>query len=456
MKQLIVLILGFVTFLGEVSASTAAACTDMSDEKLLELLTDTENRLNCKASLSIGAACAGIVGTSGAAAVLAKQIVEKRQAVQFSKLLNDLAGKSTDIEALKYQQRQIAASGDLSLATNSSGDAKIKLKITAIEEQIENLTKNLQTQFDDYSKNANFVKNISSENNKNLLALLEKNVASVQRFNPAGAKNYHKLVDQLVKTIESKALMAATSSSSAATAKSGALKTAAALSKKVLGSRLYQFLSGATFSGATLFFYSSNAACSSDTRLKYVTYDDDCQPVVEVSQNVIDFLTADPATQLSHLRQNKKACDFYLSLATKIKAEDSASESAIKKVQNLSCGDSINFQIVQDRSVTNLSLKFDAEVAKTLRDEDKNERLNFGSNGVVTQFCENNRCNYLQKGASLQAAEKILSRLQNVKYAASEAFKCCSDKAYNCPIQDSIAAGRESGSRPVKKENIAK
>lgn len=456
MKLLIILILVFTLPFGRKShANTAFACTDMSDEKLLELLTDTENRLNCKSSLSIGAVCAGIVGGSGAAAALAKQTLEKRQAVQFSKLLNDLADKSTDIEALKYQQRQIAATGDLSLATNSSGDAKIKLKITAIEEQIEDLAKKIQKQFSDQAKNSNFIKNISSENNKNLLSLLEKNVASVQRFNPASAKNYHKLVDQLIKAIESKAFALAANSPPVATVKSGALRTATAIGKKVLGSRLYQFLSGATFSGATLFFYSSNAACSSDPRLKYITYNDDCQPVVEVSQNVIDFLTTDPATQLSQLRKNKKACDFYLSLAAKIKTEDFASESAIKKVQNLSCGDSISFQIVQEKSVANLSLKFDAEVAKTLRDEDKSERLNFGSDGVVTQFCENNRCNYLQKGASLQAAEKILGRLQNVKYAASEAFKCCSDKSYNCPIR-ATTSGPDPRSPPDEKVNISR
>lgn len=451
MKVLFVLIVSFALLFSRDSfAAATLACTDMSDEKILELLSETENRLNCKASLSIGAACAGIVGTSGAAAVLAKQVIEKRQAVQFSGLLNELADKSGDIEALKYQQRQIAATGDLSLATNSSGDAKIKVKITAIEEQIEELTKKIQKQFDAQSKNANFFKNVSSEKNKNLLALLEKNVAHIHRFNPSGAKNYHRLVDQLIKAIESKTFLVANSSLPGTPAKTGALKAATAVGKNILGSRLYQFLSGATFTGASLFLYSSNAACSSDTRLKYITYNDDCQPVVEVSQNVIEFLTTDPATQLSHLRKNKNACEFYLSLATKIKTEDYASESAIKKVKNLSCGNSISFQIVEEKSVANLSLKFDAEVAKSLRNVDQNERLNFGAGGVVTQFCENNRCDYLQKGASLQAAEKILGRLQNVKYAASEAYKCCSDSTYICPITETKSGSETQPSRSEK------
>ena len=441
-KFIVFLVIAFLHLPFGYGAPAASSCQNMSDDELLELLTETESRLECKASLSLGAACAGIAAGSGAGTVLAKRMLEKRQALQFSTLLESLSSKSTEIEALKYQQRTIAASGDLSLATNSSGDAKIKQRIAVIESEMKTLTEKIQAHFERHRGNPDFIKNITNEKNKNLLLMLEKNVANVQRLNPNGAKEYHRLVDQFITSVDG---AKSGSTAKAASARAGSLRSAAAIGRGVLGSRLFQFLGGASLTGATLLLHSNNVACSSDTRLKYITYNDDCQPVIEVSQNVLDFLDSDPATQLSQLRTNRQACDFYRSLAVKIKKEDESSEAAISKTQYLTCGEEISFQIAHEKSVSSYVLKFDPAVVKSLRDYDRNEDLNFSNDGVLTQFCENKRCNYLQKGASVGAAEKILDRLDGVKYAASEAFKCCQDRQYNCPISFKSAPPLKNG-----------
>lgn len=422
----------------------------MDEEKILQALTDTQNRLTCKSSLTFGAACAGVVAGSGAGAVLAGQVLEKRKALNISKMITTLADTSTEIEALKYQQKQIASTGNLDLATNTGGDAKIKTRIAALESKMEELAKKINVEMSGTDK-SKISKYLTSDKLKFSLNTLEKNVASVQRYNPKGAKAYHQLTNDLVLAVEK---MVTSNQSQKIVeeqiAKKLTLRAAVSKTGKLLGSRLFQFLGGATFTGASLFVHSKNVACSSDTRFKYLTYDDDCNAVVEVSPNVVDFLMEDPVTQMDYLRKYPDACEFYISLATKVRLDDQSSEKALARVQNLSCGPStVSFQVVDPSNISNIELKYDEKGIRKLSDYDKSEYLNFNADNTLSQYCEKLKCTSLQKGTSAKLAEKAINRFQNIKYAAAEAFKCCNESEYSCPINSVSKSGKEvSPSKP--------
>lgn len=426
----------FIVFmsLGSCYAAGSLPCRDMSDEKLLETLSETEARITCKSSLSIGALCSGIGGASAfSATVLAQSVQEKLANKVIQAELLKIANITTEIEALKYQQQQIVKTGDLSQATNSSGDADIKRKIPELEKKITESFKKLEklkktpAQFAQ-ALNAMNKKMIDVEQSKFILRSIQK-LRDIAEYNGREAREIHLLAQKLFNPLQEALSEAGKVSGAArgATVAGGvALRTSTQIGKKILGSRFLAFLGGATFSGLTLGLYTSSIACESDTSLQYITYDDECKPQIEISENVINFLTASVPDQLSALRKDARVCDFYLTLAQKLRLDDKPAEAVLSKISNLSCGQNVSFQIDDGKKVSSYQISAKGGQAQSLKSENPDWRLGFNSDGAASQYCEGGRdCEAFQSGASRKVGEKVITLISQLRLASSEAVACC-------------------------------
>ena len=423
----------FIVFLYLCSGYAAGSlpCRDMSDEKLLETLSETEARISCKSSLGMGAICSGIGGASAFSATVLAQSVKEKMANKFiqNELLK-IANFTTEIEALKYQQQAIVKTGDLSQATNSSGDADIKRKIPEIEKKIIESFKKLEKLNKTPSQLAQALnkKMIGIEQSKFILKSIEK-LSAVAQYNAREAREIHLLAQKLYSPLQ-EALSQVSKGSGAARGAAltggAALRASTQIGKKILGSRFLAFLGGATFSGLTLGFYSSSLACQSDTSLQYITYDEECKPQIEISENVISFLTASVPDQLTALRKDARVCDFYLTLAQKLRLDDKPAEAVLSKISNLSCGQNVSFQIDDGNKVSSYQISAKDGQAQSLKSENPNWRLGFNSDGAASQYCEAGRdCEAFQSGASRKLGEKVINVVSQLRLASSEAVTCC-------------------------------
>ena len=416
-------------------AAGSFVCRNMSDEKLLELLSDVESRLACKSSLSMGAICSGVGGTSAfAATALANAVKQKLANKVIQAELLSISNMATEIEALKYQQVKIVNTGDLSQATNSSGDAEIKKKIPEIEKKISESFKKIEKLKQTPAQialalNAMTKKALGEEQSKFILKTLEK-LRDVAEYNPRGAGEIHILAQKLfnpLKTVISSAAQATgIAGGRLAIAGGAALRSSAQAGKKIFGSRFVAFLGGAAFTGVTLGLYTPSIACQSDLSLQYLTYDEDCKPQVEISENVINFLTASVPDQLLALKSDQRVCDFYFNLAEKIRLQDQPAESTLAQIRNLSCGNTISFETDNGKRVSSYQILAKDGLTKALKGENPDLRLGFSGDGAVSQYCEgSSSCESFQSGASRKVAEKVISTVSSLRLAVSEASACC-------------------------------
>ena len=446
----------------EVPQQKTFPCQTSSDERLLTDLTETQQRLSCKASLGIGAACAGIAAGVGASAVTAKIVASKLEQKSIATLLSKAATLQVKISSssagVQYYAKN-ANQNDSDIKSTYNKHSGLIDESKKAEQELAEVMKQLAAKdpkkivetLKVYETSGSKLPNTSTyaRSVEETLDLLRK--LALQTYG-SNANDSAKIAQTITDSIAA-AKEAAYSASrkvgqavAAQVAERASLRFSLEVGKRVLGSRFFAFLGGTAATGLSLAVYSPNLGCG-DLYAKYITVDENCNPKVDVNENVENFLSMPPDDQLNLLRSDSRICNFYLGLEQKLKLDDQPDEQVLKEVQNLSCGQNISFQLVDGKNISSYEVSAKDGSAQALKNVDTQTRIGFTQDGNVGQYCEmSSTCESIQSGAGKKVAEKVLGTISHLRFAASEAIKCCETSKTDCALPASASSSPSNSS----------
>lgn len=269
-----------------------------------------------------------------------------------------------------------------------------------------------------------------------ILAQIER-LAQVFNFNPKEAQPYHKIASQLIEKLNTmlvrkpgqvwKSIYKSEVTLVDKEAIKKALKKISKASFTVLDSRILAALGGTTFSAIVAGAYLTPTSCGADSRSLYITLDSDCRYQVEISEAVLNFLNLDSQLQLSLLRTDSEMCDFYLTLAQKLKLDDLSSEKVASSLKNLRCDNKISFEVNDSNEHSRFSIILNSKKQPLgIKNSESNEALQFTDDGNLSKYCSaSSNCQPINASAPSKIIERSGKLLETLKFAASEAVECC-------------------------------